>query len=52
MTEKAYPKVAEKLLALLTVFPFTRLCQSGFSSIVAAQSRLLDLWSYLRYAIS
>ena len=47
MMEKAYPKVAEKPLTLLTVFPSTYLCESAFSSVVAvttkARNRLLDL---------
>ena len=56
MTEKAYPKVAEKPLTLLTVFPSTYLCDSVFSSVVAvktkAPNRLLDVDSDLRCAIS
>jgi len=56
MMEKAYPKVAEKPLTLLTVFPSTYICESEFSSVVAvktkARNRLLDLDSDLRCAIS
>ena len=56
MMEKAYPKVAEKPLTLLTVFPSTYLCDSVFSSVVAvktkAPNRLLDVDSDLRCAIS
>ena len=56
MIEKDYPKVAQKPLTLLTVFPSTYLFESAFSSVVAvkikAQNRLLDLDSDLRYAIS
>jgi len=57
MMEKAYPKVAEKPLTLLTtVFPSTYLCESAFSNVVAvitkARNRLLDLDSVLRCVIS
>ena len=47
MMEKGYPKVAEKPLTLLTVFPSTYLCESAFSSVVAVETkawnRSLDL---------
>ena len=56
MMEKAYPKVAEKSLTLLTVFPSTYLCESAFSSVVAvktkARNRLIDLDLDLRCTIS
>ena len=38
MMEKAYPKVAEKQLTLLTVFPSTCLCESAFSSVVKTKA--------------
>jgi len=56
MMEKAYPKVAEKPLTLLNLFPSTYLCESVFSSVVAvktkARNRLSVLDSDLRCAIS
>jgi len=39
MMEKGYPKVAEKPLTLLTVFPSTYLCESAFSSVVAVETK-------------
>ena len=56
MMEKVYPKIAEKPLALLTMFPSTYLCESTFSSVVAvktkARNKLQDLEADLRCAIS
>jgi len=39
MMEKAYPKVAEKPLTLLNVFPSAYLCESALSSVVADKSK-------------
>ena len=56
MMEKVYPKIADKPLALLTMFPSTYLCESTFSSVVAvktkARNKLQDLEADLRCAIS
>ena len=52
MMEKVCPKIAEKPLALLTMFPSTYLCESTFSSVVAvktkARNKLQDLEADLR----
>ena len=54
--EKMYPKIADKPLALLTMFPSTYLCESTFSSVVAvktkARNKLQDLEADLLCAIS
>ena len=39
MMEKVFPKIAEKPLALLTMFPSTYLCESTFSSVVAVKTK-------------
>jgi len=56
MMEKTYPKVAEKPLTLLNVFPSAYLCESAFQVLLLlkakARNRSLDLDSYLRWAIS